>query len=257
MNGLIKKIGQYYRQLGFYGVIKLLTALFFSKLPGRHPLYALHLPNIKHPVQLRFGTSDVWVLKEVLLDGEYDFLPQISPKVIVDAGANIGLTAIFFTNKFPDAIIYALEPEVSNYKILEANVSSYPQIRPFKTALWNQNKPINLINPDCGHWGFITLDSDPTQHKQLGQVDAITLDAFMGKMNLEHIDILKIDIEGAEKEVFESSSIWIGKIGIIMTELHESLRPGCKKAFYDATKEFQPEVIKGQTVMRLQTTLAA
>jgi hypothetical protein len=79
----------------------------------------------------------------------------------------------------------------------------------------------------------------------------------MGKMNLEHIDILKIDIEGAEKEVFESSSIWIGKIGIIMTELHESLRPGCKKAFYDATKEFQPEVIKGQTVMRLQTTLAA
>src|SRR5665213_307274 len=123
---LIKKIGQYYFQLGFFGVIKLLVALFFDNISGRYLLYTIYLSGIKHPVQLRFGTSDAWVLKEVLLDGEYDFLPQISPKVIIDAGANIGLASIFFANKFPDAVIYALEPEVSNYAILEKNVSKYP-----------------------------------------------------------------------------------------------------------------------------------
>jgi len=254
---LIKKIGQYYFQLGFFGVIKLLVALFFDNISGRYLLYTIYLSGIKHPVQLRFGTSDAWVLKEVLLDGEYDFLPQISPKVIIDAGANIGLASIFFANKFPDAVIYALEPEVSNYAILEKNVSKYPNIRPFKTALWNQNKQVSLVNPDCGHWGFTTLDSDSTKHKRVSLVDAVTLDAFMDKINFERIDVLKIDIEGAEKEVFESSYNWIGKVRIIMAELHDGLRPGCSKAFSDATKSFEPEIIKGQTVMRLQKIVAA
>jgi FkbM family methyltransferase len=257
MSRLIKKIGQYYLQLGVYEVIKLLAALFFSKLPGWHPLFALHLPGIKYPVRLRFGTSDVWVVKEVLLDGEYDFLPRISPKAIVDAGANIGLAAIFFANKFPNATIYALEPEESNYKIMEINVSKYPQIRPFKLALWNKNKQVSLINPDCGHWGFTTRDGDSAQHKQLCLVDAVRLDTFMDKMNLERIDILKIDIEGAEKEVFESSAKWIGKIQIIMVELHDRYRAGCEKAFAEATQEFRPEVVRGQIVMRLHPTLAA
>jgi FkbM family methyltransferase len=237
--------------------MKLLVALYFSKTRAWHPLYILRIPGIKHPVHLRFGTSDAWVLKEVLLDGEYDFLPPVSPVVIVDAGANIGLTAIFFANKFPNAIIYALEPEESNFEMLKTNTSKYSQIRPFKTALWNQTKPISLVNPDCGHWGFTTTDGGSAGHEHLKLTDAVTLDNFMYKMNLEKIDIFKIDIEGAEKEVFESSGKWIGKVRIVMAELHDSHRPGCSRAFYEATNEFQPEIIKGQTVMRLHKTLAA
>jgi FkbM family methyltransferase len=254
MSKVLQKIREYYLKLGLRGVVPLLAALLFAKLPGRPILFKMRLPGIKHPVHLRFSTSDAWVLKEVLLDGEYDFLPQVSPKVIIDAGANIGLTAIFFANKFPDSIIYALEPEESNFKMLEMNASAYPQIRPLKTALWNANKQISLINSSGGHWGFVTRDGSSAPHERLGLVDAVTLDKLMDNLDVKCIDILKIDIEGAEKEVFESSSTWIAKVQIIMVELHDRYWPGCEKAFHEATKGFQPEIIRGQTVMRLQAT---
>jgi FkbM family methyltransferase len=262
---VLKKIREYNSLLGSKQVAGLLLALLLAKLSGKRflntwsnrPLFTVHVPGIRHPVHLRFGTSDAWALKEVLLDGEYDFLPRISPKVIIDAGANIGLAAVFFANKFPDAMVYALEPEESNFKMLEKNTAAYPQIRPLKTALWNENKQINLVDPSGGHWGFVTRDDGSKPHERLSLVEATTLNALMEKLNVERIDILKIDIEGAEKEVFENSAKWIGKVQIIMVELHDRYRPGCDKAFAEATQEFRPRVVKGQIVMRLHPTLAA
>lgn len=261
---VLKKIREYYSLLGLKRLIGVLLGLLLAKVSGRRllkfwrkwPLCKIQVPGIRHPVSLRVGTTDVEVLKQVLLDGEYDFLPSIHPKVIIDAGANIGLSAIFFTNKFPEAVIYALEPEESNFRLLEINTSAYPQIRPLKAALWNENKRISLIDPCGGHCGFVTLDEDPKQNQRQDLVDAITLDALMNKMDLKDIDILKVDIEGAEKEVFESSAKWIDKIRIVMVELHDRYRPGCDKAFFEATSRFQPGITNVQTVMRLQAAAA-
>src|SRR5438477_12484313 len=132
MGRTLQIIQRYHSMLGFPKVVMLLLALWLKKLPGARFLFRLRTPALKHPVYLRFGTTDAWVFKEVLLDSEYDFLPPISPKVIVDAGANIGLSSIFFANKFPEATIYALEPEESNFQLLEKNASAYPRIRPLK-----------------------------------------------------------------------------------------------------------------------------
>jgi hypothetical protein len=70
----------------------------------------------------------------------------------------------------------------------------------------------------------------------------------MMEMHLDRIDILKIDIEGAEKEVFESSSKWIDKVSVIMTELHDQIRPGSARAFSEATQGFDVVSSKGETI---------
>jgi len=188
-------------------------------------------------------------MSQVLLEQHYGFPFEVQPRVIVDAGANIGLSAVFFANKYPGAIVIALEPEESNFQLLQRNVSLYPQIKPVNAALWRENGQICLIDPQHGHHGFQTVER--TENSRL--VQAMTVDALMAKMGLEFIDILKIDIEGSEKEVFENSAKWIDRVGMIMVELHDTLKPGCTTAFQEAAKGFSLEYSNGETVVRMRT----
>ena len=186
------------------------------------------------------------------MEKHYDMPCQIVPKTILDAGANIGLSAIFFAHKYPGATIVALEPESSNFRLLQKNASPYPQIKPLQAALWNHSGHIKLIDPDDGNDGFRTVEEDANGNAQVEVVPALTVDAVISRMELTSIDLLKIDIEGAEKEVFENSSHWIDKVEVIMAELHDNLKPGCSQAFMEATKAFPAESTKGEIVMRLR-----
>jgi len=64
------------------------------------------------------------------------------PDVIVDAGANIGLASICFANKYANATIIAVEPEQSNFELLEENVAPYPNIVPVQAALWYEDSEV-------------------------------------------------------------------------------------------------------------------
>jgi hypothetical protein len=65
---------------------------------------------------------------------------------------------------------------------------------------------------------------------------------------LESIDILKIDIEGAEKEVFADSTAWLGRVRAIIIELHDRLKPGCSRSFYNGSNGFDHEQYRGESV---------
>ena len=241
-----RKIHQYHSTLGVWG-----TAVFIlSKLTGKRPLFQTRLAGIRHPIFVRIGTTDISVLAQVLIERHYELPFEVKPGVIIDAGANIGLSAVYFANKYPNAIIIAFEPEASNFKVLEKNVAAYPQIKPLNAALWRENGKISLIDPQEGHHGFQTLENG----KQGSLVKAMTVDALMDGMGLEFVDILKIDIEGAEKEVFEASAAWIGRIGMVMAELHDNIKPGCSRAFAEATKGFAEEYSNGEITVRMKTS---
>src|SRR4029453_16016552 len=75
----------------------------------------------------------------------------------------------------------------------------------------------------------------------------LTIDRLMRQYGWDYIDLLKIDIEGAEKEVFETSASWIGKVGIIVVELHDRSKAGCSRSVYAAVKGFELEWCKGET----------
>jgi hypothetical protein len=73
----------------------------------------------------------------------------------------------------------------------------------------------------------------------------------MAQYNLQVIDILKIDIEGSEKEVFEhGSERWLNATNCVITELHDNLKPGTSKVFFTAMGRFNwNTIIKGENII--------
>ena len=234
------------RLLGYRGLLKKIKWFLSGKPPTE---ITMSLPDVKHPFNLRFGTSDIDAYEQVFVELHYHADLLTHPKVIVDAGANIGLVSIYFANRFPQAKILAIEPELSNFNLLERNVRQYDDVTPIRAALWNKNTTIDLIDPGKGHWGFQTAEANQTvAGDRIDKVAAITVDRLMNNHKIDHIDILKIDIEGAEKEIFSDSSKWIDRVSVLIVELHERFKIGCSRSFYNATVGFEHEWMRSDNI---------
>jgi len=238
---IIQGARSHYRLFGLKGIFLVANTRLFGK-----PIeIAVNIDRIAHPVNLRLRTTDVSLFEEIFIHSEYCFEPSRPPRIIVDAGANIGLTSVFFANKFPHAKIIAIEPEEANFKMLQKNANCYSNIFPIQAALWREETVLNLSNPGTGSWGYQTQE----QHCDAieGCVLGMTVDKLMAQYGIDYIDLLKIDIEGSEKEVFETSSSWIDKVGAIIVELHDHIKRGCSRSVYAATTHFEHEWRKGET----------
>jgi FkbM family methyltransferase len=200
-----------------------------------------------HPIWLRAGTSDIPTFLMVLAGREYDFAVD-RPSVIIDAGANIGLASIWFASKFPEARILAIEPERSNYDLLVRNLERYPNVTPIHAALWTHRGTLGIDDPrDEGPWAFQTRELEDLPHP-VDSVPCLSLADLISDYDLGWIDLLKVDIEGAEKEVFSSPSEWIGSVGAIAIELHDRFKTGCARSFYAAVTDFPVEQTVGENV---------
>lgn len=193
--------------------------------------------GIPHPVYLRTCTTDTSTYQELLLRNEYALPLPFTPSVIVDAGANIGMASIYYALSYPAARIIAIEAEQSNFEMLRRNVAPYPNVTPVHAALWNRDGFISVSDPDpssgaSGNWAFVTHEGNGTK------VRAITVPTLMKEANVERIDLLKVDIEGAEKEVFESCD-WMDKVRALVVEFHDRFKPGCTAAMSTFANDFQ------------------
>lgn len=248
MGYVLDTIKCYFKVAGVGGMVRYVASKGSKKIV-RQTTQVVHGKGLKAPLYLRIPSSDVLTYWQVFIDQEYALTTSKSPQVIVDAGANVGLASIYFANRFPDAQIFAIEPERSNFEMLLKNVAPYQNIVPIHAALWNENKQISLVDPGLGNSGFMTQDGDD-QERDLGQqlhlVNAMTVDQIMTEHAIAKIDILKIDIEGAEEEVFADPVAWIGKVDSLIVELHERMKPGCSQSFSQATKDFELQWTKGE-----------
>jgi FkbM family methyltransferase len=162
------------------------------------------------------------------------------------------MAAIYFSRRFPDAKIVALEPEASNFAALLRNARPYPQIVPIRAALWNRDGEISISEPDPatgaeGKWAFVTHEGPGVR------VPAITMSTLMKQMQMPSIDLLKLDIEGAEVEVFEACD-WMDKIRCMMIELHDRFKPGCSEAVKSAAHGFA-RLERGETTIFVREDL--
>ncbi len=194
---------------------------------------ALRLRGYPAPLFARRGTGDFATFEKVFLQREYDFDRlgvDVDPALVIDAGANVGYAAVFFARRYPQARVLALEPEASNYALLRRNVQAYPNVTPLRAALWKAEGRLQVSNPD---------DAKPAiqvQASRDGAIDAVTVPDLLERAGRARVDLLKMDIEGSEKELFEdgAAAAWLGRVGVIAIELHDRLRPGCSRAFYQA-----------------------
>ncbi len=244
MLGLFQRISDNHTLFGLRGLV---FAAKSRLIP--HPTTAkVTPPGVRRPLFLRTRTTDPSTCKQVFLKTEYALDLARQPRVIIDAGANIGLTSIYFTYRFPDARIIAIEPEATNFALLKKNISDYPNISAVHAALWKQDTLLDLIDPGRGHWGFQTQTrSDQDAENALHKVPGLTVASIISQHRLDYVDLLKVDIEGSEQEVFEDASAWIDRIGVIIIELHDNFRPHCSRNVYEAVSGFEYESQRGES----------
>lgn len=182
-------------------------------------------------ISLRPDNSDYEVFNQIFRFTSYGALEKLGKiTTVIDAGANIGLSAMYFSKRLNYPEIVALEPEDSNYRQASLNTRGLPQVTLLKKALWSKKRMASIANPNTASWGF-TIKAD-----EQGEVECVSVSDILHYKNWQTVDLLKIDIEGAEKEIFESEEhlAWINRVKILVIELHDFMVPGCSLAFFKA-----------------------
>lgn len=194
----------------------------------------INLPNILHPISLRANTSDIPVFYEVFLQDEYNIQLNDKPKIIIDGGANIGLFAIKMKNDYADAKIICIEPDPENFAMLNKNLSPYTNISFENCGIWNRDTKLKVYDKyNLGKWGIIVEED-----AEKGNINAISIGTLCKKYSLDTIDILKLDVEGSEKQIFSDNyKEWLPKVKMIIIELHDGLEQGCTKSFFTALND--------------------
>jgi FkbM family methyltransferase len=185
--------------------------------------HAAYVPSKYGYVALRPGTADLDVYDEVMGCDAYRIDLDPAPKFIVDAGAHIGLTARVFASQFPSASIYCLEVEERNAALASRNTSGCPNVHVLQAGLWSDTSTVTITNPTAATWSF-RVRASSTGIPAFGVLD------LMRQFNMPTIDLLKMDVEGAEVDVLETAPAWIDRVGVMIIELHDRHRPACSAA---------------------------
>lgn len=207
-----------------------------NKLGLLKGVVSIKFPGLKHRLFLRSGTSDFKLFRNIFINGEYDIDLPFTPKTIIDGGGNIGMAALIFANRYPNAKIVTVEPEDSNFNILEKNVSAYKNITPLKAGIWHNSSYLNIRNPSSGKWAFIIEESQvPDEHS----IKGFSIDDIIKESGWQNADLVKLDIEGSEKEVFEHNpDSWLNSAKGLIIELHDWIKPHCSDAVYNAVHHY-------------------
>lgn len=219
----------YIKYYGFWEGTRIVLKFLFGK-PEQ-----VALKDIKEKIYLRKGTSDAPTFHQIFAHREYGLkMLDIKPKTIIDAGANIGLFSVFIKNKFPDAKIVAIEPDKDNYQMVLKNTEKYDDISVINCGLWNKSTMLKVYDKyNSGKWGMVVEETSDTSDPQA--VWSISIGDIIEKYGFTSVDLLKIDIETAEKYLFdESCKSWLPKVKVIAIELHDWIEPGCAQPFLNA-----------------------
>jgi FkbM family methyltransferase len=242
MSAIHKAVNSARKHFSLFGAKGLLKRALISQCGASSEFQAL-IPHSSQKILLRLGTTDVAAFEHVFIDDEYGFSLARPPSIIVDAGANVGMSAAYFSLRYPAATIVAIEPEPSNFDMLRRNAKLFPQIVPINAALWSHEGVVRLQDGGTGHWGMRVADPEVSSD---ALTRSTTIPALLKKLGIDHVDLLKIDVEGAECEIFEDASTWINRVDVICAELHDRFRPGCSKIFESATAQFPIKWRRGE-----------
>jgi len=238
----MERVKKYIRKWGFIQGFQLYIKY---KLNFRN-FIKVTVPFSEINILLRPSTSDIRVFDSIFIE-EYSFDFRYPPKVIIDAGANIGASSIYFSEKYPESQIIALEPEETNFSILKLNTISYPNIICLKKALWFKDEYLMIENPNDHKLSFQVKQSD---NYNKSDIEGISINTLIKQFNIQVIDILKMDIEGSEKDIFLYNTEWLDKLSVLFIELHDRKKIGCSRSFYSTTNKYvYEEMYAGGTVI--------
>jgi FkbM family methyltransferase len=177
-------------------------------------------------IYLRRRTSDFAVYNQIIVKREYDWaLKKIKPdtKIIIDAGANIGLFSVLFSKHLKSCNIISLEPEPGNFEILDLNIklNNCNKVLTVKGGLWNKTQKLSPSNDfrDGREWSFRLKESEV---KEENTIEVFSLNDLIQRFEIDCIDLLKMDIEGSEFQILNEQALpeLLEKVKMIAVEIH-------------------------------------
>lgn len=228
------------RRLGIRGALAYLlkdrlirtgaVVLGARRLPATYRLYSRESAT---PLICRYGTTDRLVFRQVFIKGSYDDLwPAAPPRLVIDGGANVGHSTAYLLTRFPEAQVIAVEADDRNFEVLEQNLAPYgDRATAINAAIWSRGGTLALSRGtylDGREWSTQVVEASASELPTVAGIDVGTLLQATG---MERIDVLKLDVEGAEVPIFRHSEDWIDRVDLIAVELHDD---ECRATFHGA-----------------------
>jgi len=154
-----------------------------------------------------------------IVRGAYnDMLHRHRTPLIIDAGANAGYTSRYFAQMYPQAQIFAVEPEAGNAALCRANVANLKQVNVVEAAIGSRPGHVSVEHTVGASWGT------RTQRSESG-VPIVTIDELRARIRDSELLIVKVDIEGFESDLFLNPT-WIAETLTVIVEPHDWMLPG-------------------------------
>lgn len=180
---------------------------------------------------VRKYTRDLMVFSEIFLDDGYlSYLKNKEDrtefKFIIDAGANIGCSVVYLSTYFENAQFVCVEPEYSNFNLLIKNVQINglsTKVKCVNKAIWNTVTRLYLKQRDWSSDAYHVMDKD-IDDEVISTTETTTISNILNDQRVGKIDFLKMDIEGAEKALFEDDDQlkeYLPNTKCIALEVHE------------------------------------
>ena len=191
-------------------------------------------------------SSDLNVFAQIYQYQEYEPLvatyrkhfPNDKKLNIIDAGSNIGLTSVYLSKHFPNSNFITIEPDTSNFETIDynLNINGIVNVVKIKGGLWSKNTNLKIVNDfrDKKDW---SIRVEKTSEE--GDLKAFSINYLISQNKFETINILKIDIEGSEKEVFtgfDTDVSFLAKTKCIAIEIHDEF--DCREAIYKILQNY-------------------
>lgn len=219
---------QYTKLFGLYYGIRMYVRFTFKQYDR------VKIPKIDGELLIRNNDCDLRIFHQIFVNHEYRIDIPFQPKTIVDAGANIGLFSVYMKSRYPECKIVALEPDHENFTTAKKNLEAYEGIQLFQKGVWPRKTFLAISDKfNSGKWAMVVEENEKE-----GSIETITIPDILLLLENESIDILKLDIETSEKQLFMSNySDWLPKIKMIIIEFHDFMEPDTSRPFFIAINE--------------------
>ena len=166
------------------------------------------------PFKYHDNLSFIHTYQELFVQNIYEFQPSPEKSIILDCGANMGLSVLYFARNYPDHTIIAFEPDPDIFDLLEENVERFElkNVDLRNKAVWTKAEVLDFYT-DHGMGGRVNLGYENQPPRS---IEAIRLSELLN----EQVDFLKIDIEGAEEAVLRSCKGSLRKVQNLFFEYH-------------------------------------
>ncbi|MBI2716571.1 MAG: FkbM family methyltransferase [Rhizobiales bacterium] len=165
--------------------------------------------------------ADAYIHSEVFEHRYYRLPLERAPATILDLGANIGLTTVYFARIFPAARLACVEPVPSNLRLLEQNLMlNGIQATIFPAAVHPTDGSV-LMELDGRDYGHKVARNAANNLTTTLSVPAVSVPTILQRLAWDRIGLLKVDIEGHEAELFSGNCEWLNRVDAMCIECHE------------------------------------